>query len=114
MKKSLANRLFFKQRLYSFKMTSSIGIEDHLDGFHELILDLKNIEVLVEDKDQVLILLSSLPFSYETLVDTLLSGKESLTLEEVQVTLMSKKLKKRRLEGREGCSGEGLNVREGI
>ena len=63
MTKSLANRLFLKQKLYSFKMASGWSIEDHIDDVHRLVLDLENIEVEVEDEDQALILLSSLPDS---------------------------------------------------
>ena len=74
------NRLLLKKRHYSFKMVSSWLIEDHIDDFHWLIIDLKNIEVVVEDEDQALILLSSFSDSYEHLVDTLLYEEESLTL----------------------------------
>ena len=93
MTKSLTNKLFLKQNVYSFKMVSGRSIEDQIDDFHRLILNLDNIEVEVEDEVQAHILLSSVPNSYEYLVDTLLYGKDSLNLEEVQVALMSKELK---------------------
>lgn len=43
MTKSLANRLFLKQKLYTFKMPTGKELEDHLDGFNKVILDLENI-----------------------------------------------------------------------
>ena len=87
-------------------MGSEKSIEDHIDDFHKLILDLENIE----DEDQVLILLNSLSNSYEHLVDTLLYRKVSISLEEVEVALMSKKLKKKEPDGKDSSSVIGLSI----
>lgn len=96
MTKFLANRLFLKQKLYSFKMVHGRSIEDQIDFFYRLILDLENIKVKDMNEDQALILLSSHPNMYEHLVNSLLYSKEPLTLKDVQVALMSKELKKKR------------------
>ena len=58
MMKLLANCVYLKQRLYSFCLGSRRSIEDHIEDFQKLILDIKNIKVKVEDEDQALILLS--------------------------------------------------------
>ena len=110
MTKSLANRLHSKQKLYTFKMKPGSSIEDHLDEFNKIILDLENIEIKVEDEDQALLLLRSLSSKYETLCDTLLDSCDSLTLEEVQAALMSKELKERS-EVKEQSVDEGLMAR---
>jgi len=60
MKKSLTNRLYLKQRLYTIKMKEDIPLCDHLDEFNKILMDLKNIDVQVDDEDQALILLWSL------------------------------------------------------
>ena len=91
MTKSLVNCLYLKQALYSFKMHEDKSI-DELDTFNKLILDLENIDVSIDDEDQALLLLSSLPRSYATFKDTLLYGRESLTLDEIQAALNSKEL----------------------
>ena len=64
MTKSLANRLYLKQRLYSFKMQEERSIEDQMDEFNKIIVDLVNVDVKIEDEDQGVKLLSSLPKSY--------------------------------------------------
>ncbi|GJR52238.1 retrotransposon protein, putative, ty1-copia subclass [Tanacetum coccineum] len=80
-----------------------------LDEFNNIVLDLANIEVKFEDEDLALLLLTSLPASYEHFVDTLLYGREALTLEDVMATLNSKEIKER--SKAKGDDGEGLYVR---
>ena len=90
MTKSLANRLYLKQRLYSFRMAEEKSIEDQMDEFNKIIDDLENVDVKMEEEDQAIILLSALPKSYEHFVDAMLYGRgQSLTLEEVQAALNS-------------------------
>ena len=64
----------------------------------------------IDDEDQVLLLLSSLPKSYTTFKDTLLYGKESFMLDAVQAVLNSKELN-HRSEEKGSAVAEGLNVR---
>ena len=47
-----------------------------------------SLEVKIEDEGQAIILLSSLPKSYKTLVTTLLVGKTMLTVDEVSMALL--------------------------
>ncbi|KAH9658774.1 hypothetical protein KPL70_023619 [Citrus sinensis] len=95
LKKSLAKRLYMKRKLYTFSMKERTIGNDHLDEFNKLILDLENVNIILEDKDRALILLSSFSDSYEQFVDTLLYGRQSLTLKDVKNALESKDLKKR-------------------
>ncbi|GJZ59374.1 hypothetical protein Tco_0615190 [Tanacetum coccineum] len=64
----------------------------------------------IEDEDQALMFLTSLPSSYENFMETLLYGRESLTMVDVLATLNSRELKKR-TEGIKEETGDGLNVR---
>uniref|UniRef100_A0A803QQ04 Retrovirus-related Pol polyprotein from transposon TNT 1-94 n=1 Tax=Cannabis sativa TaxID=3483 RepID=A0A803QQ04_CANSA len=96
MKKSLANRLFLKHKLYAFKLSLERSIENYFNDFNKIILDLENIIVKVEDEDQGIILLNSLPINaYEHFVDTMMHGRNYLTLDEVHSALMSKELMKK-------------------
>nr|GEV06648.1 retrovirus-related Pol polyprotein from transposon TNT 1-94 [Tanacetum cinerariifolium] len=109
MTKSLANKLYLKKKLYTFYMPAGRKIFEHIDEFNKIVLDLANIEVKFEDEDLALLLLTSLPTSYEHFVDTLLYGREALILEDVMATLNSKEIKKR--SKAKGDDGEGLYVR---
>ncbi|GJR47274.1 retrovirus-related pol polyprotein from transposon TNT 1-94 [Tanacetum coccineum] len=103
----LGNKL--KKKLYTLCMPAGRKISEHIDEFNKIVLDLANIEVKFEDEDLALLLLTSLPASYEHFVDTLLYGREALTLEDVMATLNSKKIKER--SKAKGDDGEGLYVR---
>ncbi|KAH9648425.1 retrovirus-related pol polyprotein from transposon TNT 1-94-like protein [Citrus sinensis] len=110
LKKSLAKRLYMKRKLYTFSMKEGTTMKDHLDEFNKLILDLENVNVMLEDEDRALILLSSLPDSYEHFVDTLLYGRHTLTLKDVKNALESKDLKKRS-DFKDQATGDGLVVK---
>ncbi|GKD02438.1 zinc finger, CCHC-type containing protein [Tanacetum coccineum] len=92
MTKSIANRLYLKKKLYTYYMSPGTKLDDHIDEFNKLILDLANIDIDIDDEDQAFMLLTSLPSSYENFVDTLLYRRESLTMEDVLATLNSRDL----------------------
>ena len=110
MKKSLANRLYLKKKLYTLQMDDTKEMRKHLDDFNKIILDLNGIGVKIEEEDQTILLLSSLPKEYEHFVDTMLYGKQTLTMTEVKAALNSKELQ-RRSGTKTDNPGEGLNVR---
>ena len=53
MKKSPAHRLFLKKRLYTFSMREGVSIQEHIDNFNKIILDLEGVEyVKITDEDK--------------------------------------------------------------
>jgi hypothetical protein len=66
--------------------------KNHLDEFNRVILYLWNLGI--EDKDQALMLLCSLPLSYDLFIDILLYKRDSLILKDVKAFLNSRELKK--------------------
>lgn len=93
MTKSLANRLYMKQRLYSFKMHEKRSISDQIDIFNKILDDFTNIDVKLEDEDKALILLNALPMSNEYFNDVMLYGRnQTIILEKVQSKVKAKEL----------------------
>lgn len=52
----------------------------HLDDYSKIILDLNAVWVKIEEEDQAITLLSSLPKVYENFVDTMMYGKQTRTI----------------------------------
>ncbi|MBA0876477.1 hypothetical protein Goshw_030030 [Gossypium schwendimanii] len=67
--KSLANCLVLKQRLFTFCKNECELLRDHISQFITHLNDLKNVEVHIDDEDQAMLLLCSLP------LHTSLSGR---------------------------------------
>ncbi|GJY58439.1 hypothetical protein Tco_0458331 [Tanacetum coccineum] len=67
MTKYLANRLYLKKKLYTYYMSPSTKLGDHIDEFNKLILDLANIDIEIEDEDLALMLLTSFHLLAKTL-----------------------------------------------
>lgn len=93
MTKSLTNKLLLKQRLFSLRMQEGTILREHLDQLNTILLELRNIEVKVEDEDAALILLVSLPSSYENFVQSFIVGRDTVSLEEVRASLHSRELR---------------------
>lgn len=88
MPKSLTNKLFLKKQLYQLRMEEGTDIIDHLNVFNEIIARLLSVEVTIEEEDKALVLLASLPSTFDTLVTTLLVGKDTLKVDEVTTALL--------------------------
>ena len=67
MTKSLSNKLFMKKQLYSLRMKKGKSFLQHLNVFNRILSDLLALDVKLEEEDKALLLLSSLPSSYDHL-----------------------------------------------
>ncbi|MFQ6669274.1 hypothetical protein Gotur_034594, partial [Gossypium turneri] len=63
---------------------------DHINQFITLLNDLKNIEVHIDDKDQAMLLLCSLPPSYKSFRENQIYGRDKLSFEDVKGHLLSR------------------------
>ncbi|MFQ6658977.1 hypothetical protein Gotur_028041, partial [Gossypium turneri] len=93
--KPLANRLVLKQRLFMFRMNEGELLRDHISQFITLLNNLKNVKVQIDDEDQAMLLLCSLPPSYNR--DKLNNefGLDSKADRQASVLVASKKRNKR-------------------
>ena len=51
MTKSLTNKLLLKQRLFGLGMAEGTQLREHLEQLNTLLLELRNIDVKIEDED---------------------------------------------------------------
>ena len=81
MENNLSNQLYLKKELYSLCMPENTDVLQHLSKFNSLISQLLQCKVTFDDEDKAILLLASLPSSYENLMTTLLYGKDTLKFE---------------------------------
>ena len=83
MGKNMCNKLMLKKRLYSLWMQERGDVLGHIQRFDQMCNELLNIGVKMEEEDKSLLLLCSLPPSYDPLVMILVYGKETLEYEDM-------------------------------
>ena len=89
MSKTVTRKLYLKQKLFGLKMQEGSDLAEHINVFNQSVANLVKVEVTVEDEDRAIILLCSLPGSYEHLVTTLTYGKENIKLEDIVAALLA-------------------------
>ena len=110
MRKNICNKLMLKKRLYSLQMPEGGDVLGHIQKFDQMCNKLLNIGVKIEEEDKSLLLLCSLPPSYDPLVTMVLYGKETLEYEDMVSVLRSNEQRKKLTK--EGAPQEGLVVGE--
>ncbi|TXG61365.1 hypothetical protein EZV62_012728 [Acer yangbiense] len=108
--KSLTNKIYLKERLFSFKMDASKCLGQNLDEFKKMIIELANAGVYekLSDENEAIILLNSLPESFGDVKAAIKYGRTSLSLEECVSAFKSKELE---LKTEKKDSGENLFAR---
>ena len=106
--KSLSNKLFLKKKLFKLEMKEGEDVMKHINIFNALINDLNWIDVQISEEDQALLLLASLPDSYEHFITTLMFGKSTLKFNEVVQDIISHVTMKK--SDNNFTSGFALNV----
>ena len=69
-------------------MVEGADLAQHVHTFNKIISDLLRIDIKFNDENKAMMLLSSLPASYEHLVMTLFWGKETMEFEEISRALL--------------------------
>lgn len=95
MTKSLTSKLMLKQRLFTLRMNEGTTLKDHLDRLNSILFDLRNIDEKVNDEDAALLLLISLPSSYENFVQPFIVNKDIISLEEVRSALHAREMRQK-------------------
>ena len=94
--KGVSNRVYLKEQFHTLQMSEGTTISDHLSVLNGIVSELESIGVKIDDEDQALRLIWSLPSSYEHMKPILIHGKEKIIFSEVTSKLFSEE---RRLGG---------------
>ena len=110
MGKNMTNKLWLKKQLYSLWMLEGGDLIAYIQKFNQVCSDVMSLDVKIDEEDRALLLLCSLPVSYDGLITTLVYGKETLNFEEVVGVLRSNEQRERLCK--EGSNSEVLAVNE--
>ncbi|KAH9782716.1 hypothetical protein KPL71_009026 [Citrus sinensis] len=110
MKKSLANRLYIKKKMFTLKMAEGLSLDEYLVEFNKVCDTLKTIDNSLSDEGKAILPTINLHKSYEHFVDALIYGRQTLSLDEVKSILNTKELQGKQDSMANG-SGEGLIVK---
>ncbi|KAJ9698259.1 hypothetical protein PVL29_007372 [Vitis rotundifolia] len=91
-------------------MQEDKNLDENFDEFNKLVIELENIGEKINDEDQIIILLNSLPLTYSQLHDTIKYGRDTLSLDYLEPTIRSKELELR-AKKKTNNSNETLNIR---
>ena len=61
MTKSIANKIYLKEHLYTLSTAKGTLIQNNLDDFNFVIIDLESLDVKLEDEDKSILLVVPLP-----------------------------------------------------
>ncbi|CAA0820811.1 Probable prolyl 4-hydroxylase 11 [Striga hermonthica] len=106
----LADEVMYHQRLYGLKMQERTDLGQHVNIFNQVVTDLASLEVKFEDEDKAMILLCSLPPSYEHMVTTLTYGKKTIKTEEITSALLAHNQRKQK-SGESSSQSDSLYVK---
>ncbi|KAL7219791.1 hypothetical protein ACSBR2_012785 [Camellia fascicularis] len=111
MTKTIENRLYLKKRLFRFDYKKGISMKEHLNNFNKILTDLKNLDVQIDDEDKALLLLNSLPDTYDYLTITLLYGKEKIKYVDVSNALVNNEFRRKDKSANRDSASKALTVR---
>ena len=112
-KPSANNKVHLMKKLFHLKMSDSTPIASHLNEFNSIINQLSTVSVEVEDEMQALILLASLPNSWEPMRAAVSNsaGSNKLKFSEIRERVLSEEVRK--LDFNESTKGSALSVDRG-
>ena len=80
MSKSATTKVYLKQKLYRLKMQEGSDLVEHMNAFNQVVTDLARLSVKIDEEDKAILLLCSLPLSYEHLITTMMYARKPLSL----------------------------------
>ena len=111
MTKSVKNHYYLKKKLFRFQYCASISMSEHLNYYNKILADFRNLEVDFSSKDKALLLLNSLPNTYDHLITTLFYGKDEIKYDDVSNVLTNYEYRKKDKQAQRDMMTEALIVK---
>ena len=110
-KSSAMNKVYLMQKLFNLQMSEGGSIVDHINEFNMIVSQLSLVEIIFYDEIKALILMSSLPESWDTVVAAISSSREfdKLKFDEIRDVVLSESIRKREIGT---SSGSALSVHQ--
>ena len=110
-KPSANNKVHLIKKLFNLKMAENTSIAQHVNDFNTFTNQLLYVEIDFDDEICALIVLASLPNSWEAIRMALINstGKEKLTYNDIQDLILAEEIRRRDV-GEISGSGSALNL----
>ena len=110
-KPSANNKVHLIKKLFNLKMAENASVAQHLNEFNTITNQLSPIEIDFDDEIRALIILASLPNSWEAMrmVVSNSTGKEKLKYNDIRDLILAEEIR-RRDAGETSGSGSALNL----
>ena len=76
-KPSAINKVYLMRRFFNLQMSETGSVSDHINEFNMIVSQLNSVDINFEDEIKALILMSSLPESWDTVVAAISSSRGS-------------------------------------
>jgi len=90
MKKSLTNCLILLRTFFTYKMKEGTLLRAHLNTFDGLLMKMKVIDLKIEEEQNAMILLCSLPERYTSFLNSLIYSRDNLMPSDVKAGLLTR------------------------
>ena len=95
-KLSAMNKVYLMRRLFNLQMSKGGSVAGHINEFNMIVSQLSSVDINFEDEIKALILMSSLPESWDTVVAAISSsrGSNKLKFDEIRDVILSESIRK--------------------
>ncbi|KAL2251622.1 UNVERIFIED_CONTAM: Retrovirus-related Pol polyprotein from transposon TNT 1-94 [Sesamum indicum] len=105
-KPSAMNKVMLMKKLFRLQMEERKSVADHLNDFNQLTTQLASMDIVFDDEVKALILLSSLPDSWDVVVTSVStsSGKEKMKFDNIRDMMLNEETRRRQTGGSSGSA----------
>jgi len=92
------NKLFLLKKLYNLRIKHGDLVTEHLNAFNTMVSQLLSVDIKNSDKYKCIILLCSLPNSWDSLVVAIGSNISTFKFNEIISSLLSEEMRQKNME----------------